>query len=73
MNTFFGPLVSQLRNLKKAGGVQWTNPKTGEQSPSVVSSPLLIADAPARADCLNHLYHNGKDGCITCEIKTVKM
>ena len=58
--------------LEQEGGLKWVDPKTSEQHVSRIHAPLVIADAPARADLCHRRHHNGKYGCCTCEIKTSK-
>lgn len=68
MNTYFKPIVDELKHVKT--GVEWIDPETKEKHQSVVSVPLICADAPARAKLQNILGHNGIQGCNTCEQST---
>ena len=68
MNTFLRPFCLKLKECFEKG-ITWTNPKTKEQFVSRVTAPLIIADAPARAQVQNILNFNGRYGCNICEIK----
>lgn len=43
---------------------------TNQVCTSKIIAPLIIADAPARAQIQNIINYNGKYGCNICEIKT---
>ncbi|XP_074115224.1 uncharacterized protein LOC141537917 [Cotesia typhae] len=71
MNVFLMPICLKLRKYF-CKGIDWTNPKTKEIVNTKIVAPLVIADAPARAQLQNILNFNGRYGCNICEIKTVK-
>lgn len=71
MNTFLRPVSEKLKECFH-NGVTWTHPETKEMHVSKVVAPLIIADAPARAEIQNVQYFSGKFGCNICEIKTKK-
>lgn len=58
MNTFLLPFVVKLRE-SFYNGIRWTDPKTGTINVLHVVAPLIIADAPARAQVQNILNYNG--------------
>lgn len=70
MNTFLRPFAVKLSELAR-NGIGWQHPSTKTRETSKISCPLVIADAPARADVQNIQNHNGSFGCNLCEIKTV--
>lgn len=71
MNTFLQPFCSKLQKCFD-DGICWTHSETGEKIISKVVAPLIIADAPARAQLQNILNFNGRYGCNICEIKMKK-
>lgn len=68
MNLFLQPFCMKIQ--KCFDGIEWTDPLTGKNITSIIKAPLLIADAPARAQVLNMLNFNGRFGCNLCEIET---
>jgi len=62
-----------LKEINEAGGVEWTHPKTGKTCKSRVFAPLLIEDAPIRADALKVMRYNSVRGCEKCEQKAEKL
>ncbi|XP_044577818.1 uncharacterized protein LOC123260650 isoform X1 [Cotesia glomerata] len=71
MNTFLEPFITKFKKCFN-DGILWTHPKTGEKIISRIVVPLIIADAPARAQLQNILNFNGRYGCNICEIKSRK-
>lgn len=71
MNTFLHPFCVQLYKCYY-DGIKWINPKNDDVCSSKIVAPLIIADAPARAEIQNILNFNGKYGCNICQIKTRK-
>ena len=71
MNNYLQPLCVKLRECFREG-ISWVHPKTGVKHVTKITVPLIIGDAPARADVLNMHNHNGRYGCNICEIKTKK-
>ncbi|XP_057323628.1 uncharacterized protein LOC130666535 [Microplitis mediator] len=71
MNLFLKPIFDQLKECFVTG-VDWVNPKTGMVMNSKIVAPLIIADAPARAQIQNIMSFNGRYGCNICEIRMVK-
>jgi len=71
MNTFMQPFCSKLQKCFH-DGICWTHPETGEKIISKIVAPLIIADAPARAQLQNIVNFNGRYGCNICEIKMKK-
>ncbi|KAK3932902.1 Opacity-related protein POPM1 [Frankliniella fusca] len=71
MNTFMKPFSQEMKILFECG-VQWRHPKTGLVHNSKIRVQLVVADAPARAKLQNILNFNGRYGCNTCEVKTVR-
>ncbi|CAD6217935.1 GSCOCG00011402001-RA-CDS [Cotesia congregata] len=71
MNTFLEPFVKKLQKCFN-DGIKWIHPKTGEEIVSRIVVPLIIADAPARAELQNVVNFNGRYGCNICEIKSRK-
>lgn len=71
MNLFLKPFFEKLRQCFVAG-IDWIHPRTGQAINSKIVTPLIIADAPARAQILNIMSFNGRYGCNICEIRTVK-
>lgn len=69
MNTFLQPFCLKLKQCFNSG-IQWIHPVTKESITSTVVAPLIIADAPARAQLQNVLNFNGRYGCNICEIRT---
>lgn len=69
MNTFLQPFCQKLKECFH-NGISWTHPTTKEIHTSKIIAPLIIADAPARAQIQNILSFNGKFGCNICEIKS---
>lgn len=69
MNTFFQPFCKKLSKYFHKG-INWTNPMTNQVCTSKIVAPLIIADAPARAQIQNIVNFNGKYGCNICETKT---
>lgn len=69
MNTFLYPFSIQFNKCFNEG-INWVHPITGQLCNSKIVVPLITADAPARADILNMLGHNGTFGCNICEIET---
>lgn len=69
MNVFLRPLCLKLQQCFN-NGINWVNQKTGETINSKAVAPLIIADAPARAQLQNILNFNGRYGCNICEIRT---
>ena len=72
-NTVFETLSKELVNINEAGGVTWKHPKSGEIFKSRVFAPLLVGDAPVRADALKVMRFNAKYGCEKCEQKAKKL
>ena len=73
MNLYWKPFVSSLIEIHEAGGISWKHPKTAIVHKSHVLAPLVVADAPARANVLNMQEHQGRYACNTCEQKTNKL
>ncbi|CAD6225598.1 GSCOCG00011837001-RA-CDS [Cotesia congregata] len=71
MNVFLMPICLKLKKYF-CKGIDWTNPKTKEIVITKIVAPLVIADAPARAQLQNILNFNGRYGCNICEIRMVK-
>lgn len=71
MNIFLRPLCLKLRQCMD-NGVDWIDPYSKKSINSKVIAPLMIADAPARAQIQNILNFNGSYGCNLCEIETVQ-
>ncbi|XP_036140791.1 uncharacterized protein LOC118644940 [Monomorium pharaonis] len=69
MNTFLQPFCKKLNECFH-NGISWIHPTTKKVYTSKIVAPLIIADAPARAQIQNILSFNGKFGCNICEIKT---
>lgn len=69
MNTFLRPFYYKLKKCFD-DGVTWVYPKTQETIISKIIAPLIVADAPARAEIQNILNFNGQFGCNICEIST---
>jgi len=65
------PFCSKLQKCFH-DGICWTHPETGEKIISKIVAPLIIADAPARAQLQNIVNFNGRYGCNICEIKMKK-
>ena len=70
MNMFFKPFVTSLQKLNQ-DGMSWVHPRSKETFCTKATSPMLCADAPAKALVLQHQRFNSKYGCNTCEQKTV--
>ena len=68
MNTFLKPFCLKLKECFDFG-INWVHPTTKEINLSRIVAPLIIADAPARAQVQNILNFNGRYGCNICEIK----
>lgn len=68
MNMFLKQFCLKLKEYFE-DGISWVNPKTGKTVVSRIVTPLIIADAPARAEVQNIQYFNGTFGCNICEIK----
>jgi len=51
-------------------GINWLHPQTKIIHSTKIIVPLIIADAPARAQILNIFNFNGQYGCNICKIKT---
>lgn len=68
MNQYLRPIVDQLKEIYKTGFI-WKNPVTGKEEVSRVTVPLVVADAPARADLLFMSHHGGLHSCNTCYIE----
>lgn len=71
MNLFLQPFCEKLKTCFDEG-VNWIHPINKTQHNSKVVVPLIVADAPARAQIQNILNFNGRYGCNLCEIKTQK-
>ncbi|XP_074096310.1 uncharacterized protein LOC141525650 [Cotesia typhae] len=71
MNLFLRPICCKLKECF-IKGIDWVHPKTGNSVNSKITAPLIIADAPARAQIQNILSFNGRYGCNICEIRTVR-
>ncbi|XP_044590185.1 uncharacterized protein LOC123268851 [Cotesia glomerata] len=71
MNLFLKPIFDKLKQCF-VDGIDWINPRTGQVTNSKIVTPLIIADAPARAQIQNIMSSNGRYGCNICEIRTVK-
>lgn len=69
MNTFLRPFCQKLNECFH-NGISWIHPTTKQVHISKIVAPLIVADAPARAQIQNILSFNGKFGCNICEIKT---
>ena len=67
MKVLLKPFTDELKSIFDEGGVTWTHPETNEQHTSQVVAPLIIADAPVRADILNMEHHRGLNPCNICE------
>lgn len=67
MELLLQPLVDELKSIYDEGGVSWTHPRTNVQYKSQIVAPLIIADAPVRADILNMQHHGGINCCNICE------
>lgn len=68
-NTFLQPFCQKLNECFH-NAISWIHPLTKKVHTSKIVAPLIIADAPARAQIQNILSFNGKFGCNICEIKT---
>ena len=66
MNVFLKPFVDECRRLERDGFVFGQ-----EAQPGRIFSPLLSADAPARAIVRNVTQFNGEHGCDWCEFPGV--
>lgn len=73
INIFLKSFVNSLIKIAEDGGVTWQHPQTKAFHQSPVLCPFLIADAPARASCLNMQEHQSKYACSTCVQKTKKL
>ncbi|KAK3932990.1 LOW QUALITY PROTEIN: hypothetical protein KUF71_017178 [Frankliniella fusca] len=71
-NTFLKPFCRSLKAVENVG-VNWKHPLTGHVHCSSIRITLLVADAPARAMCLNVMNFNSKNGCNICEITTQRV
>lgn len=71
MNIFLKPFCSKLQRCFH-DGISWIHPETDEKMVSSIVIPLIIADAPARADIQNIVNFNGRHGCNICEVKMRK-
>lgn len=69
MNLFLQPFCLKIIKCFD-DGIQWIDPVTENHIKSTIRVPLIIADAPARAQILNMLNFNGRFGCNMCEIET---
>lgn len=69
MNTFLWPFCLKFKKYFE-DGIHWIDRTTGENITSRIVAPLIIADAPARAQIQNILNFNGHYGCNMCEIRT---
>jgi len=69
MNDYFAFFTNALQKIMKEG-IQWTHPITKEKFNTVVTAPVMCADALARADILVQQRHMSKYGCNNCELKT---
>lgn len=69
MNTFLRPFCLKFKKYFE-DGIHWVDQTTGENITSRIVAPLIIADAPARAQIQNILNFNGHYGCNMCEIRT---
>lgn len=67
MNTFLRPFVMKFDECYETG-IDWIHPVTKQTCNSKIVVPVIIADAPARADILHMQSHNGTWGCNFCEI-----
>lgn len=67
MNVFLQPFVKSLERIFQNGGVTWIHPRTKVEHKSQIVAPLVVADAPVRADILNMLHHTGITSCNMCE------
>ena len=64
INTFFIPFVEKCRSLH-TNGITFTGPD-GTQKTLKVHVLVSSCDAPARADCRNATFFNGRYGCDFC-------
>lgn len=71
MNSFLQPFCEKFKTCFDEG-VNWIHPINKTQHKSKVVVPLIVADAPARAQIQNIFNFNGRYGCNLCEIKTRK-
>lgn len=71
MNLFLKPIFSKLTQCF-INSINWINPISIKTINSKIVAPLMIADAPARAQIQNILDFNGRYGCNICKIRTVK-
>lgn len=71
MNSFLQPFCKKFKTCFDKG-INWIHPINKTQHNSKVVVPLIVADAPARAQIQNILNFNGRYGCNLCEIKTRK-
>lgn len=72
MNVYLKPFVNSLENLWETG-FSWIHPVSKEAVISKIVAPVFCADAPAKAQVLNHKNHNSRYGCLACEQKTKKI
>lgn len=68
MNKFLEPFCLKLKECFD-NGISWLHPTTKETIVSRIVAPLIIADAPARAEIQKIQNFNGRCGCNICEIK----
>lgn len=71
MNMFLKPFCAKLRIYYEVG-ITWVHPQTKKIKTSKIVAPLIIADAPARAEVQNIMNFNGRYGCNICEIRMKK-
>ena len=69
MNTLLRPLSLHIKQCFD-NGITWKCPDSNEEYQTRIIAPLIVADAPARAEVQNILEHNGRFPCNTCEVKT---
>ena len=55
MKTYLKSFVNSLKKIYAEGGIKWTCPETNIQYTSQVLAPLVIVDAPVRAQLQNIL------------------
>ncbi|XP_051167210.1 uncharacterized protein LOC127285304 [Leptopilina boulardi] len=66
MNTFLTPFSGQMQDMY-INEVEWFHAESGVIKKSKVVAPIATMDAPAKAEVLNLMHHNGEYGCPTCE------
>ncbi|KAK3926430.1 S-adenosylmethionine decarboxylase proenzyme [Frankliniella fusca] len=73
MNVFFKPFVDSLKNIYDKGGILWVRTGSEVSITSQIVSPVISADAPAKALILNVKNHNHRFGCNICEQKATRV